>query len=170
MTPWDIFTNGSAINWSSDAYKFAILITDASYKNDNTHSISDMTAMTDLLAAKDIQTSVITSSSCLSIYGRLAMMTGGFTANIDNNFSSLLADYADSVIGTTLPVKEYSVQVLDGVINKPVSGAFRFVGGRQHDHGFKRYCKNNRERKSDLQCFGKSSLIRQQAYGFTVSE
>ena len=116
-------TNGSAINWSSDAYKFAILITDASYKNDNTHSISDMTAMTDLLAAKDIQTSVITSSSCLSIYGRLAMMTGGFTANIDNNFSSLLADYADSVIGTTLPVKEYSVQVLDGVINKPVSGA-----------------------------------------------
>lgn|GEM_PF-6466283 len=46
----------NTILWSSQAYKFAVVLTDANYKVANTHGIANMNEMIDLLVKNDINT------------------------------------------------------------------------------------------------------------------
>ena len=109
--------------WSSDAYKFAMLITDADYKTNNQHGIADMADMIQRLQAADIQVSVVTRSAYMDDYGDLAGYTGGIQADLYDDFGPLLQDYADAVIGSTQPTKDYTIVVKEQTTGLPVSGA-----------------------------------------------
>ena len=111
------------ISWNSDAYKFAMLITDADYKTNNQHGIANMNAMIEKLQEKDIQVSVITSSSCMEDYGELAAYTGGVQADITDNFGVLLQDYADAVLGSAQTKKDYTLKVTEKETGLPVANA-----------------------------------------------
>ena len=111
------------MGWSSDAYKFAMLITDADYKTNNQHGIADMDDMIQKLQAADIQVSVVTRSTYMDDYGNLAGYTGGIQADLYSDFGPLLQDYADAVIGSTQPMKNYTIVVKEQTTGLPVSGA-----------------------------------------------
>ena len=111
------------MGWSSDAYKFAMLITDVGYKTDNSHGIVDMNDLIQRLQADDIQVSVVTGSSYMDDYGDLAGYTGGIQADLYSDFGSLLQEYADAVIGSTQPMKDYTLVVKEQTTGLPVSGA-----------------------------------------------
>lgn len=111
------------ISWNSDAYKFAMLITDADYKTSNQHGISSMNEMIEKLQAADIQVSVVTEDWCMSDYGELAAYTGGVQANINDSFGTLLEEYADSVLGSAQTKKNYTIQVNDITTGLPVQNA-----------------------------------------------
>ncbi len=111
------------ISWSSDAYKFAMLITDAGYKTNNQHGIANMDVMIQKLQEKDIQVSVITNSSYMTTYGELAAYTGGVQANIADNFGVLLQDYADAVLGSAQTKKDYTLKVTEQETGLPVANA-----------------------------------------------
>lgn len=115
-------TEGTMV-WSSDAYKFAMLITDAGYKTNNQHGITGMDEMIKKLQENDIQVSVVTNSKSMTSYGELAAYTGGIQANIQDAFGTLLKDYADAVIGSTLSKKDYTILVKEAATGLPVSGA-----------------------------------------------
>ncbi len=115
-------TEGTML-WNSDAYKFAVLITDASYKVDNNHGISDMDDMIKRLQEKDIQVSTITSSYNSKTYGNLAGMTGGIQGDLYGNFSEILQDYADSIVGGARPTQDYSIRISEETTGLPISGA-----------------------------------------------
>lgn len=85
--------------WSSQSYKFAIVLTDADFKINNTHGIYDMNEMVDLLVKSDINTSVITRTSNKNVYANLINKTGGIFADISSySFSNELKALADSII------------------------------------------------------------------------
>ena len=111
------------IPWSSDAYKFAVLITDAGYKNDNNHSISGMDDMIQRLQNADIQVSTITTSSNYDEYGNLAGMTGGIQGNLSADFSETLRDYAEAVVGGAQPTQDYTVHISEETTGLPIEGA-----------------------------------------------
>ena len=111
------------IPWSSDAYKFAVLITDAGYKNDNNHSISGMDDMIQRLQNADIQVSTITTSSNYDEYGNLAGMTGGIQGNLSADFSETLRDYAEAVVGGAQPTQDYTVRISEETTGLPIEGA-----------------------------------------------
>ena len=124
-TPIDalgLLTDG-AMGWSSDAYKFAMLVTDADYKTNNQHGIADMDDMIQKLQAADIQVSVVTNSNYMDDYGTLAGYTGGIQADLHSDFGPLLQEYADAVIGSTQPMKDYTIVVKEQTTGLPVSGA-----------------------------------------------
>ncbi len=105
--------DANTLLWSSKAFKFAVLLTDASPKTNNRHGISSMSQMADLLAEKNINTSVITTASCKSYYDVLINRTGGIYANINSsNFSNELKALADKIIGITSGKK--AIYVLPG--------------------------------------------------------
>lgn len=110
-------------SWSSDAYKFAILITDAGYKKNNNHGISDMNDMIQRLSAADIQVSTITPSDQYATYGNLAGFTGGIQANINGDFGTILREYAEVVLGGAQPTQDYTVRVVEETTGLPVKGA-----------------------------------------------
>lgn len=114
--------NGT-LAWSSDAYKFAMLITDADYKEDNLHGIENMQAMVQRLQEQDIQTSVVTTNFYAPTYANIVALTGGIQANLDDDFSELLKNYADVVIGSAQPTRDYSVVVTERNSGLPVAGA-----------------------------------------------
>lgn len=124
-------TDDTTMLWNTDAFKFAVLITDAGAKTNNRHGIANMEDLAQRLAERDIYTSVITYSSYEHVYATLAAQTGGILVNISNNFSSILKDFADSVVSTaTVPPVSYSIKVTDSVTGLPVSGArVSFSGG-----------------------------------------
>lgn len=115
-------TEGS-ISWSSDAYKFAVLITDAGYKNDNNHGISGMDDMIQRLSNADIQVSTITPSGYYDEYGSLAGMTGGIQGNLSGDFSEVLRDYAEAVVGGAQPTQDYTVRISEETTGLPIQGA-----------------------------------------------
>lgn len=99
--------------WSSKAYKFAVLLRDASPKTNNRHGITSMSQMADLLVANKINTSVITTSGCKTYYDVLINKTGGIYANINSsNFSQELISLANKIIGVTSDKK--AIYVLPG--------------------------------------------------------
>jgi hypothetical protein len=117
--------------WSSDAYKFAILVTDASYKVNNRQGISSMNDLISRLDSRGIYTSVITGTSLYRLYADLATQTAGILANIYGDFASILNDYAESVYTTAAvaPVN-YSVKITDASTGLPVPDArIEFTGG-----------------------------------------
>ncbi|MGN0375435.1 MAG: Ig-like domain-containing protein [Butyrivibrio sp.] len=102
-----------SLYWSSKAYKFAVLLTDADYKNNNNHGISNMNEMIDLLVEKEINTSVITRTSYKSCYNNLYEKTGGIFADIySTDFADELIALADRIISATTENK--AIYVLPG--------------------------------------------------------
>ena len=83
------------MDWRSDSTKFIVLVTDASYKNDNNYGISDMNEMIRLLEKDGIIVSVISSND--SYYSSLVENTGGLYGSIKGNFSSILLGLADKI-------------------------------------------------------------------------
>ncbi len=101
--------------WSSQSYKFAIVLTDADFKINNTHGIYDMNEMVDLLVKSDINTSVITRTSNKNVYANLINKTGGIFADISSySFSNELKALADSIIKRTKEKK--AIYVLPGYL------------------------------------------------------
>ncbi len=114
----------SDAGWSSDAYKFVMLITDASFKDDNTHGIANMEEMIRLLREKGIQVSTITPERVLELYGDLAGMTGGVQIPLSDNFADDMMEYADKVISSSEGEKrDYTLRVADDATGLPVAGA-----------------------------------------------
>ena len=78
------------LNMRANAQRFFILVTDATYKNDNTYGIPDMDAMISRLRGSRINTSVVSGSGNRSAYNDLFSKTGGIFANVSGNFKSEL--------------------------------------------------------------------------------
>ena len=79
----------SQLDFRQNADKFVVLVTDAGYKVDNNYNISSMPEMIEILKNAGIVTSVITTSEQQSAYKDLYQETGGFYANIYENFSDI---------------------------------------------------------------------------------
>ncbi len=108
------------MRWSSDAYKFAFVLTDAGYKNDNAHGIRDMEQMISVLNAKGISASVITTAKYQSTYKDLVEKTGGEFADINSSdFATSLKKLADNALSLT--VKAESVDVVVKAIKQDSS-------------------------------------------------
>lgn len=124
-TPIDAmgYLTGSSFAWSSDAYKYAILVTDAGYKVTNRHGIDSLDELGQMLAARNIHTSVITSSSYANMYGDFAAMTGGIVENIYDDFGTTLTEYAYAIMDEVESSATYSIRVLDELTGLPISGA-----------------------------------------------
>lgn len=90
----------SVMTFNSDAAKFAIVLTDATYKVDNTHGIASMEDMIAALQTKGIRVSVMTSSYCFSTYESLTTATGGILCPV-YDFAEALREYALSIIKAT---------------------------------------------------------------------
>lgn len=74
------------LNFRNSAAKYAFLITDANYKNNNNYGIADMEEMAKLLESKNISTSVITSSYYYNYYNGLTALTGGELISMYDDF------------------------------------------------------------------------------------
>lgn len=106
--------DGSTMLWSSDAYKFSVVLTDAGYKVDNRHGYSSLSEIANKLAEKNINTSIITDTNYYSDYSELVSKTGGIKADIySSNFSDVLQELADKVIGITSSAKK-AIYILPG--------------------------------------------------------
>lgn len=102
----------TTMRWSSDAYKFAFVLTDADYKINNTWGYEDMSQIISALNANAISTSVITSSSCYSVYKDLTEQTSGELADINSSdYVSSLKTLADNVLSNTVKAKSVDVTV-----------------------------------------------------------
>lgn len=79
---------GSAIklNYRNSSAKYAFLITDAGYKNDNNYELTSMQEVGEKLQSKGVTTSVITSSSLYSVYSDITSLTGGENIPIGGSF------------------------------------------------------------------------------------
>jgi hypothetical protein len=71
----------------NDARVFYILVTDATYKNNNNHGVSNLNQVKDIFVEESINVSVVTSTSLYSTYGAL-VQTGGIRSNIYGNFAN----------------------------------------------------------------------------------
>lgn len=74
------------LRYNGGSAKFAFLITDANYKNQNNHGIADMTEMANMLLSKNIRTSVVTYSSYYKTYEYLVETTEGKLIPMNYNF------------------------------------------------------------------------------------
>lgn len=91
--------DSSAMKYRSDAHKFAFVLTDAGYKNDNTHGYKDMDDVTNALEKLGIVTSVITTSSYKREYTNLIEQTKGIYADIyASDFKSEMLNLSASII------------------------------------------------------------------------
>lgn len=155
------------VSWSSDAYKFGVLITDASYKSNNNHGISDMSDMIQRLQKRDIQISTIVNSSSYSSYGELAGLTGGIQADLYDDFSKVLREYADAVIGGSQPTQDYSVRILEETTGLPIRGAVITWNGGSSSPTDKNgmtvlTTRNNPIRSVSVSCVGYNSIEKDQ--------
>lgn len=107
--------DGETIPWSSDSYKFAVVLTDAGYKVANRHGFNSLQEVADALLAAGINTSVVTEVSEFSTYEELYTTTGGTRANIYSDFSTVLADLANQILGLTEKAKK-AIYVLPGYL------------------------------------------------------
>lgn len=91
----------SSMKWRSGASKFAFVLTDAGYKNNNNYGYADMNAMINELVKQEITTSVITTSSYKNTYASLYEKTGGIYASISSStFATEMQKLAENVITT----------------------------------------------------------------------
>ncbi len=94
-TPIDGLEMARRLDWRSDATKFIVLVTDASYWNDNQYGISDMEGMIQLLENDGIIVSAISYDK--SIYQDLIEATDGLYGYIYGNFGEILLQLAEKV-------------------------------------------------------------------------
>ena len=88
-----------AMNYRSDAHKFAFVLTDADYKNNNNYGYADMDDITRTLAGLNIVTSVITDSYCKLTYRTLYNGTNGIYANIyASDFNAEMLTLSDNIV------------------------------------------------------------------------
>lgn len=107
--------DGETIPWSSDSYKFAVVLTDSGYKIANRHGFNSLQEVADALLAAGITTSVVTEESEFSTYDALPATTGGIKADISSDFSTVLADLANQILGLTGKAKK-AIYVLPGYL------------------------------------------------------
>ena len=107
--------DGETIPWSSDSYKFAVVLTDSGYKIANRHGFNSLQEVADALLAAGITTSVVTEESEFSTYDALPDTTGGIKADISSDFSTVLADLANQILGLTGKSKK-AIYVLPGYL------------------------------------------------------
>lgn len=123
--------DGETIPWSSDSYKFAVVLTDAGYKVANRHGFNSLQEVADALLAAGINTSVVTEESEFSTYEELYTTTGGTRANIYSDFSTVLADLANQILGLTEKAKK-AIYVLPGYLGSELyDGPDGTTGGKR---------------------------------------
>lgn len=114
--------DGKTMLWSTGAYKFAVVLTDANYKVNNTHGIADLNEVAQKLLEKNINTSVISFPSYKDTYEPLIKSTGGIFADINSsNFSQVLIELANKVIDITKKKKK-AIYVLPGYMGSRLYG------------------------------------------------
>ncbi len=89
------------MTFNSDAARFAFLLTDADYKNENTHGIADMEELIKRLNEFGVATSVITTKDYFRDYRSLAYGTGGILINLRGDFESGMSAFAASIAANT---------------------------------------------------------------------
>jgi len=90
------------MDWSPDAFKFAVLLTDADYKTENIYGYSSLEEIANELASINMTTSVITSTYLFDTYNVLNNKTGGLQVDITSDFDKALSDLADKITGRSL--------------------------------------------------------------------
>jgi uncharacterized protein YjdB/pimeloyl-ACP methyl ester carboxylesterase/Mg-chelatase subunit ChlD len=119
------------IPWSSDAYKFAVVLTDANYKVDNRHGYGSLQEISDALLRKGINTSVITPTGEFGTYSALSDTTGGILADIYSDFDTVLEDLVKNILGMTSGSKK-AIYVLPGYLGSELyDGADGTDGGKR---------------------------------------
>lgn len=88
-----------SLKFRSDAHKFAIVLTDASYKTPNNFDLTKETLIAKL-KEQNINTSVITSNSCSSVYKDIIGSEGIITNINSSTFSDDLIKLADVIFKT----------------------------------------------------------------------
>ena len=111
------------IMFRSDAHKFAVLLTDYSYKNNNDYGYESMSEVVEELVDEKIYTSVITTSSFKSTYADLFEKTGGIYGDIYGDFGSILKELAERIFGITTKVTR-AIYILPG-----------YMGSQLYDDG-----------------------------------
>lgn len=86
------------MTFNSAAAKFAFLITDANYKNENTHDLENMKELMHKIVEKGIITSVITQKGNYQYYRKLAAVTEGILINVDSDFSNTMGRFAAKIV------------------------------------------------------------------------
>lgn len=123
--------DGETIPWSSDSYKFAVVLTDAGCKIANRHGYNSLQEVADALLQADIHTSVVTKASEYSTYKELYTTTGGTKADIYSDFSTVLADLANQILGLTGKAKK-ALYVLPGYLGSELyDGPDGTTGGKR---------------------------------------
>ena len=123
--------DGETIPWSSDSYKFAVVLTDAGCKIANRHGYNSLQEVADALLQADIHTSVVTKASEYSTYEELYTTTGGTKADIYSDFSTVLADLANQILGLTGKAKK-AIYVLPGYLGSELyDGPDGTTGGKR---------------------------------------
>lgn len=123
-TPIDalgIIADSNAMEYRSDAYKFAFVLTDADYKNDNNYGYKDMADVTAALKKQNIVTSVITDSGYKNLYKTLYSETKGIYANIyAGDFAAEMKKLADNVVASVTREMELELKEPRLLVNMSV--------------------------------------------------
>ena len=109
-TPFDGFglmLDSEGIPWSPDATRFAVLITDASYKTDNQYGYDGIDDVVSALTkdGERIFTYVITLPDLYDLYLPITDATGGECADITSDFASILEGLAEGIASWVYPVE-----------------------------------------------------------------
>lgn len=113
-------------NWSNNATRCAIVLTDAGYKynnswgfpkasSDKTDKVAAMNEVAEELAKRNIVTSVITGTYEYSEYENLVNTTGGILGDISSDFLQILKDMADNILNFAAKEK-IGVYVIPGYL------------------------------------------------------
>lgn len=106
----------SSLTYRSDASKFAILLTDATYKDYNSYGLTGMADIVNRLAAAEFYVSVICPSECQSDYRDLYTRTEGIWCDIySSSFSDELIYLAEFMKTVARPVDIRLETVEEGV-------------------------------------------------------
>lgn len=105
-------------NWSGNATRCAIVLTDADFKYNSRWGYTENDEMAMKEVAKDLKdrnivTSVITEESCYEYYQELVDTTGGVLGNIRGDYLATLVEMADNILKFAA-VNKIGVYVLPG--------------------------------------------------------
>ncbi len=117
------FMMSSALTFRTDASKFAFLLTDADYKNDNNYGYTDMASAIAALQEAGISTSVISSTSYQNSYKNLYEQTDGIFCNIKGNFAEELIKLAEYIKRAVRPVTISLYTSIDNTVDGSVTGS-----------------------------------------------
>ena len=99
LDPLGYVADNSLMQWRSDAYRFAFILTDAGYKLENNYGYDSMEEMIRQLKEMEVVTSVITSDAQNENYSDLYEQTGGIYADIfSRTFDQEMMTLSDSIV------------------------------------------------------------------------